>query len=150
MTFNASVDDARDTLKMILSKGRMSPLLKEAVSETVKAIDAGELRLAYQISACKSLVVGVLRFKDGSDYAFRESDRLNRKALGESVYALLDGVHFRLAMMLNELPSGMMACGRSPQGVVVQQMRHIGTHPIVERIKLETRLIVERSKENQA
>lgn len=126
------------TLQRVLKHGKMSVMLKKAVSESIKALKAGDINLAYQITACKSYIVGYMRKMRGHDDEFRESVRLNNKILGGSIYSILDGVHFRLAMMVGDIPSGMSVFEATRDGrVTIQEMRHKGTHPVVERIKFE-------------
>lgn len=127
-------------LNRVLKKAVMSPMLKQAVEETIKALKAGDYNLACQISACKSLITGNMDCKpDGyytlSEYAFREDAEANHKALNsEDVYGIMGSVHFECAMRTNNTPSGMMVI--SPQGTKEMRRDEIN-HPIVERIKLE-------------
>ncbi len=136
-----------DTLDDILKRGRISKKLREAVSETARAVRTGDFDLAYQISACKSLVVGELKKEKGRDDAFREDGEANERVLGGSVYGLLDGVHFNLSMKVGKLGSGTTVFCGGPQGISIQQMEHEGNHPVVRRIKLENRRIAREVRE---
>lgn len=126
-------------LTKILKIGTMSPMLREAVSETLKAVKAGDLDLAYQITVCKSHICGKLDHQPRK-YAFREDHVANEKALGNSIYCILDGIHFQLAMRLDQMPSGMMVLSGTPRGmgIVKEEMKSSGTHPIVKRIIFES------------
>jgi len=134
---------ALKTLRGIQGKARMSATLGKAVAATIEAIEAGDLELAYQISACKSLVCGEMNTGRNRQNHFREDGDANKGALGSSVYSLLDGIHFRLAMRIGKLSSGMMMFSTGPEGVSMREMRNEGDHPIVRRIKLEKRRIAE-------
>jgi hypothetical protein len=123
-------------LTRILKIGTMSPKLREAVSETLKAVKAKDLDLAYQITVCKSLICGKLDHQPRRN-AFREDHAANEKALGNSIYCIMDGIHFQLAMLLDKMPSGMMIFGGSPKGFVREEMKSSGTHPIVKRVIFE-------------
>jgi hypothetical protein len=125
------------TLIKVLKSGTMSPMLTRAVLEAIRALKAGDLDLAYQITACKSHICGNLG-QNHRTYAFREDHAANEKKLGDSLYGILDGIHFQLAMMLHKIPSGMMVVSSSPQGGAVEEMRHVGEHPIVKRIAYES------------
>lgn len=135
------------TLQDILDKGRMSVTLRKAVAATASAIEAGDYELAYQISACKSLVCGEMDTGRNRQDHFREDGDANEKALGGSIYMLLDGVHFKLAMKVGKLSSGMMVVSRSPEGLSMEEMRHEGEHPIVRRIQSENRRIAKEVEE---
>ena len=129
------------TLIKVLKSGTMSPMLTRAVLETVKAIKEGDIDLAYQITACKSHICGDLD-QNHRTYAFREDRAANEKKLGNSIYGILDGTHFHLAMKLHKIPSGMMVFGG---GHVVEEMKHNGKHPIVKRIAFESAQCARRS-----
>lgn len=128
-----------------LAKGRMSSMLRRALEDTKTAIKAGDLNLAYQLTACKSFIVGTLRtapssrrYREGRHNYFRESSRLNTKALGNDLYQLLDGLHHDLAFALQEIPSGMMIYSSTGlNSGVVQQMQRKGTHPVIEAMNQE-------------
>ena len=123
-------------LQRILTTAVMSPMLKKAVSATIEALKNKDLKLAHQITACKSYVVGEIDTKD-TEHAFQEDEAANKKALGDSLYSILDGVHFEIAMAADEMPSGIVAL--STRGAT--SMRHKGTHPVVQRIIDEDRAI---------
>ena len=119
-------------------------MLRQAIKESVKA---GDLDLAYQITACKSYIVGHLRKMPGRDDAFREAATANEKALGRDVYSILDGVHFSLAMKVGNIPSGMLVIGHTRDGRTMgEQMAHMGEHPIVQRIKYEDEECARRAR----
>jgi len=147
-------------LKKWLAKGRMSPMLRQAIEDTMGALKKGDLQLAYQLTACKSFIVGTMRdsaktrrfregrLQDGRHNFFRESDRLNTKALGNSLYSLLDGMHHNLAFAIEALPSGMVVLSRNPQGGITQHhMAHTGTHPVIACMKMEQQEIEEQSRQ---
>lgn len=135
------------TLKGIQDKARMSVTLQKAVSEVAKAVEANDLELAYQISACKSLICGMMQTGRNRQNLFREDDEANKQALGKSVYCLLSGIHFQLAMKINKLSSGMMVFSYSPEGINMQQMKNEGDHFIVRRIKSEKKHIKKEVEE---
>jgi hypothetical protein len=95
-----------ETLNKILAKAKMSPDLRNAVIELRNAIKSGNKIMAYELSAVKSFIGGDL--KTPSTYRFREDMDYNEKALGSSVYSLLDSVHFHIAMKTQKIPAGMM------------------------------------------
>lgn len=129
------------TLTKILKKGTMNQNLRDAVTATVEALDQKNIKLAYQLTACKSFICGVLNPKD-KKHAFQEDSAANEKALGQDLYCILDGIHFDLAMRVNQMPSGMMSMSA---GGRVTEMKHEGTHPIVQRMLDEHKALCTRS-----
>jgi hypothetical protein len=129
-------------LNKIIVKAKTSPKLREAACEAIKAIQTSNWNLAYQITAAKSYITGTLDPKDKT-HAFQENHEANEKALGSSVYCIMDGIHHAIAFSIDELPSGM-ATGHlaNPHGTI-RNMKSKGTHPIVRRIKYEHRMIQE-------
>ena len=126
------------TLQKILNKARISPWLHQAIMETIKALKNKDLALAFQLSGCKSFITGILNPKNRAD-AFQE-DREYNITLNkgkESVYYLMDSIHFDLSMELGILPSGMMIVSSGPQGLTATERTPIGKHPVVKRIILE-------------
>jgi len=130
------MDNILGTLTKVLKSGTMSPMLTRAVLETVKAIKEEDIDLAYQITACKSHICGKLNHWPRK-YAFREDFAANEKALGNSIYCIMDGIHFQLAMRVDKMPSGMVVFGDTPRGIVGEEMKSSGTHPIVKRVIFE-------------
>jgi hypothetical protein len=126
------------TLKRILAKAHISPMLLTAVSDTIKALEADDLALAYQLTVVKSFITGRLNPND-KVHAFQEDFEYNSlvKGLGNSVYTILDIIHHDIAWKLGEMPSGMMIMSTGPKGATLKEMNPAGTHPIVKRIKLE-------------
>jgi len=125
------------TLKKILAKAHISPMLLTAVSETIRALEADDLALAYQLTVVKSFIMGRLEPND-KNHAFQEDQEFNETLFkGQNVYCLLDAIHHDIAWKLSQLPSGMMILSRGPKGAVVEEMKSAGTHPIVKRIILE-------------
>jgi hypothetical protein len=134
------------TLKLILKSGVMSPMLKQAVEAIIKALHDKDLHLAYQLSVVKSFVCGILDPKD-KFHAFQEDSVANEKTFGEGndIYSLLDSIHFSLAMKVDKMPSGMMIMAGTPKGNLnVTEMKSVGSHPIIKRIKQERTAIWKR------
>lgn len=127
-------------INRILDKGTMSPMLQQALVAIAGALTKGDIDLAYQLSACKSFISGILNPKDKM-HAFQEDDKTNEKTLGNGIYSILDGIHFQLAMEADRIPSGMliMSAGDSIE------MKRQGTHPIIKRMTREHNAIVNRS-----
>lgn len=123
-------------INRILKKGKTSPMLRQALIAIVGALNQGNLKLAYQLSACKSFITGVLNPKD-KVHAFQENNAYNEKTLGRDVYSILDGIHHYLAMDVNQIPSGMMIMSAGGSA----EMHIKGTHPIIKRILSERRAI---------
>jgi hypothetical protein len=133
ITYKAMQNDLAKALKV----GKMSPMLRKAMEETLKAMKAKNTDLAYQITACKSLICQS-GHKFVRKYAFHEDRAANDKALGYSLYCMLDGIHFELAMRAHQMPSGMMVLSSTPKGgCVMESMKSSGAHPIVKRIAFE-------------
>lgn len=130
------------TLKKILNKARISPMLNLAITDALQALQDKDLNLAYQLTACKSHITGSLE-PQNKQYAFQEERDFNEAQLGNSVYGLLDNIHADIAWQLQKMPSGMISVGLSPNGavrntfVVIREMKPAGTHPVVKRIALE-------------
>lgn len=120
------------TLNRILGKGIISPTLRTAIEEIIKALEEKNLNLAYQLSVCKSYVSGVINPKNKIN-AFQEDSVKNERLFKRDVYCILDSIHRDIAFAINALPSGMMIVG----GGKVQEMKSNGTHPIIKRIKFE-------------
>lgn len=131
-------------LTRMLKKGTMSPMLHDALVAAIEALNNNDLKLAYQITACKSYIVGKIDPKDTRD-SFQEDETANKRSLGDSIYSLLDGVHFEISMAAQELPSGMSHL--SATGITA--MKHKGTHPIVQRIIHEDRVINEEANQRR-
>lgn len=124
------------TLKKILAKARISPLLHKAVEDTIQAIQDKNLALACELTACKSFIIGSLEPKN-KQYAFQEDNAYNKTQLKDSVYGLLDNIHHDIACKLGEMPSGMVLVSQGPNGVICNERKPKGTHPVVKRIKFE-------------
>jgi len=127
-------------LRSIQQNAKISPDLKFAVSETIKALDRGDTRLAYELTSVKSYVSGVSG--DPKENHFREDTEYNEKKLGQSVYGILDGLHHELAMIVDEIPSGMVvitAEGMSSGGRVTRK------HPTISLIQKENQVIQKRA-----
>lgn len=132
------------TLSKILILGEISDTLREAISETVTAIRNDDMDLAYQLTACKSLIVGKLTYKPAIN-KFRENESDNETKLGESVYSLLGSIHFDTSFHANRMPAGMMVVGVDNNGKCVHsEMESKGIHPIVKRIIHEKKVIASR------
>ena len=74
----------RNHLQLLLMNAVMSPMLKEAVSATIEALKNKDLKLAHQITACKSYVIGEINKKD-TKHAFQEDEAANKRTLGDSL-----------------------------------------------------------------
>lgn len=147
-----STKKAIKEIKEWLAKGRMSPMLRLALEDTMGALKKGDLQLAYQLTACKSFIVGTMRNRreNGHNF-FRESMRLNTKALGYDLYYLLDGMHHDLAFAIGALPSGMCVLSKNPQGGITQHhMAHTGTHPVIACMKMEQKETEEQYRQMTA
>lgn len=94
------------SLKRMKKQARVSPDLKEAIDETIKALERGDVELAYELSAVKSLICGGMDVDPKVNH-FREDNDYNEKKLGYSVYRELDGIHHDLASDVGRMPSGM-------------------------------------------
>ena len=133
--------DAIEQLNEILEKGIISEPLKNAVKETILALEGGDSELAYELSAVKSLVAG-----EGADpevYHFRENIEQNRNTLGSSVYALLDFIHHDLAFGLGKIPSGMMILSANGMREKAGAEKR---HPVITRIQEERAAIQRKAR----
>jgi hypothetical protein len=124
------------TLKKILNKAYISPMLNTAIEDTIQALEAKDLNLAYLLTACKSHIMGQLEPKN-KQYAFQENQNYNKAQLKNSVYSLLDTIHHDIARKIYEVPSGMVAVGVFKGNIRAQKMKLSGNHPVVKRIKFE-------------
>ena len=119
-------------LKKILRKAVITPNLRNAVEEIIKAIESKNIELAYQLSACKSLIASYI--PPQSFYTFGEEADSNRKELdGYSVYEMLDSIHHDMAWSTSSMPSGMIQVS----GAGITEFEAKGEHPIVRQIKYE-------------
>ena len=135
----------RDLNKALKHQDLMSFMLREAIIATKQALIDGDLSLAYQLSAVKSFITGVLNPKD-KRHAFQEDNDANEKILGNSLYCILDGIHFRLAMTIGEMPSGMMVVSAFQSGALAtEEMKRKGDHPIIKRMDYEHNAIRRRA-----
>ena len=130
-------------LEKILKKGIISPRLREAVEAMVQALKDKDLNLAYQLSACKSHITGIINPKNKT-YAFQEDHNNNKKALTASVYEILDFFHHDMAWAINAMPSGMVMLSSNGR---MSEMKPKGTHPIVRRVQFEHRQCMKRAAE---
>jgi hypothetical protein len=126
----------RPTLIQILKKARTSPMLDMAIVDTIRALEAKDLALACELSACKSFIIGSLK-PSNKRYAFQEDNAHNKTQLKHSVYHFLDGIHHDIAHELGEMPSGMVMVSSGPKGLIWNERKPKGTHPVVKRIKFE-------------
>jgi hypothetical protein len=124
------------------NRGKINPWLDKALEAIIKALVEQDWDLACQLTAVKSHISGVLDPKSG--YSFQENHRANEKILGTSLYCMLDGMHFSLSMVLDEMPSGMMVMGttRVPLSkrtrTFVKDFRSKNIdHPVIKQIQLE-------------
>jgi hypothetical protein len=124
------------TLKKILTKAHISPMLFQAVEDTIQALQTNNLSLACELTACKSHITGSLEPKN-KQYAFQEDSAYNVTQLKDSVYSLLDNIHHDIAWKLGEMPSGMIQVLSGPKGMVWNERKPKGTHPVIKRIKFE-------------
>lgn len=130
-----------EKLFKILDTATISDQLFEAVKESILAIEKGDIDLAMELTAVKSLICG-----EGVDpivYHFREDTEHNRSTLGRSVYMILDSIHHDLAFKLGKIPSGMMILtgdGMRERSKTERQ------HPIVKRIQEERAVIRRRAR----
>lgn len=127
-------------MKKILKKGIISPRLHEAVTAILQALEDKDLDLAYQLSACKSLICAADLFLDSNAYkknAFWENREHNDKVLTASVYVILDTFHHDVAWELDKLPSGRMTVSQKGKNLVYSEMKPKGMHTIVRRIRFE-------------
>ncbi len=131
-------------LNLILKKGKISEPLNEAVVSIIKAIKQNNVLLATDISSVKSLVSGSMNSKRGC-YPYREDHDYNEKHLGNSVYSILDGIHFAYAIKSDKLPSGMVifSSGGMTQGGKITELEH----PVVEKINAEFKRTWEKTEE---
>lgn len=121
------------TLKNILEKAALSPMLRQAVEASLEALRSGDIHLACKLSACKSLVIGEIN-PDDTRNAFQEDNDINKRLFQQSVYSLLDGIHFDLAMKLNEMPAGMSLYSANGHQ---ERPKDTGEHPVLQRMMAE-------------
>lgn len=122
----------KSTLNKILQKGVMNPTLREAVTATIEALSKENYALAYQITACKSHIIGVIDSENKKD-TFQEDEAANEKIFESNLYSILDGIHHEIAHRIHKIPSGMVVFSANGS----MEMQHKGTHPIVKRIIAE-------------
>ena len=136
----------RETVKQlnkILESAIISEPLKNAVKETILALEEGDTELAFELTAVKSLICG-----EGADPEvnhFRENTQQNRSTLGRSVYALLDSIHHDLAFELSKIPSGMMILSANGMREKAESEKQ---HPVITRIQ-EERAVIRRRHESR-
>lgn len=144
------VEQAKQDLRMILDKAKISPDLRKVVRGILEALERNDMRLASELSSVKSFVTGSM---DVRGYRFREDAEYNRQVLGGTdVYIILDGMHHELAFTLQEMPSGRTVLssrgvGRMPD--ISGRGRSALSHPLVRLIQQEkdaTRRRVEKSR----
>jgi len=91
-------------LEKIYRKAKISKDLKNAVAEAIKALKAGNIQLAADITSVKSYVSGYPQVKGNH---FVEDTEYNQKIFGgESVYGILDSIHHNLSFASGTIPSG--------------------------------------------
>jgi hypothetical protein len=132
-------------LQNILNDGIISPKLRYAIEEIIKALNVLDWDLAYQLTAVKSFITGIINPK-AKAYAFQEDHDANKKILGNSVYCILDGIHHDIAFAIDELPSGVMVLKGDGK---ISEHKARGVHPIVRRIKYEHQMIEKSVKQRE-
>ena len=128
-------------LNKILENAVMSDQLKEAVKESILALEEGGIELAFELTAVKSLICG--EGADPETYHFREDTQQNKDTLGRSVYGLLDSIHHDLAIELGKIPSGRMILSANGMREKAESEMQ---HPIITRIQEERAAIRERAR----
>ena len=111
--------------------GRTSPWLLKALTAIIEALATKDLNLACQLTAVKSHICGDMAIER---YAFREDSEYNEKALGHSLYVMLDIIHHDIAWKLDTIPSGMVIVRR--EGIQDFQLKKI-RHPVLNQIRKE-------------
>jgi hypothetical protein len=125
-------------LENILKKGKMNDNTRYAIKEIVKALKKGDDELAYELSAFKSQITGVINEDD--DHTFQEDMDYNKSIFGRDIYSLVDTIHHNLSYG-GRLPSGMQAF--TLNGVYEKQPSKI-KHPIITMIEEEHKKTVNR------
>lgn len=126
----------------ILEKGRMSPKLRAAINSIITALRNNDIELAYELSAVKSYISGVIDPKD-KEHHFQEDYEYNRKVFGEDIYVFLDGLHHDLAWEVDKLPSGTMIMTAERK---IEKGRSKRKHPIVAMMEEEHRKIWKKAE----
>lgn len=93
-------------LDKVLDTAKMSPDLRTAVFQTKQALLSNNVCLAEEITSVKSLVGNKLESKSDKRH-FQEDSKYNYRVLDNTVYSILDDMHFDLAMKLKKMPRGM-------------------------------------------
>lgn len=127
----------KETLKIlnrILEKGKINENLYVAVNAMNQAVTKDNTQLVCELSSVKSLVSGSLNPKS-KEYPYKEDHDYNQKHLGDSVYSLLDSIHFEYSMKIDRLPSGMMLL--SSDGIQHADHTDNSDHPVVKQINAE-------------
>jgi hypothetical protein len=91
----------------IRKNAKISPHLRSALDEISEALESGNIERATDLTAVKSYITGSLEHQPERNH-FREDNDYNEKALGRSVYGILDTMHHNLAFATGTLPSGAM------------------------------------------
>jgi len=134
-----------EQLSEILEKAIISEPLKNAVKETILALEGGDTELAFELTAVKSLICG--ERSDPRVNHFRENQLRNEAFFGRSVYALLDSIHRDLAFELSKIPSGTMILSANGMREKAESERQ---HPIITRIQEERNAIREKARKRQS
>ena len=129
-------------LNEILQKARMSPKLRRAIEDIKDAKERGDRESVTDLSAVKSLIVGVLDPKD-KHHHFQEDDKFNEEVLGTTLYDYLDGLNYEYASATGTLPSGMMAF--TDKGVR-QRGGSTRKYPIIKLMEAERNAIYKNKK----
>jgi len=132
------VEDLKN-LDILLAKAQMSPELKNAVLELKDALKRKDYNMAYEVSAVKSYVIGVIDPKDKKS-KFQENDDYNTKKFGRSTYSYLDGLHHKISFNLmktnpNIIPSGAMLIGGG--GIRQKGLPQKTSSPTLKRMEYE-------------
>jgi hypothetical protein len=151
-TQNRGVSFRNDDVRMltnVLKKGKMSPDLRKAVEAIITAFKNGNLDLATELTAVKSLISGISS-KDPS-YPFNEDSNYNQKVLGEDIYSILGKMHFDLSLRSGKMPSGFTVLesrgiGNTPE--VIERERSNIEHPTITKINAELERLRRESYDN--
>jgi len=122
------------SLNKILEKGKINDGLRKAVEAIIEAVKKDDVLLACELSSVKSLVSGSMNPKF-DHYPYKEDNDYNKKHVGNSVYSILDGIHFAYSMKADRMPSGIMVI--STEGTEHAKHTDNSNHPIVKQINAE-------------
>lgn len=126
-------EDYDKELDEILTKAKISPMLRKAVEEIKEAEKKGDDGLVADLSTVKLHIFLELDPED-KDHAFQEDGKYNVKKIGYTVYDFLDEVNMTYSLRSRKIPASIILF--SSNGIKTSELPKPKS-PVLKRILFE-------------